>query len=37
MRFITMVKSSENSPLGPPPKALMEAIGKLAKRRPKPA
>jgi len=29
MRFITMVKSSENSPLGPPPKALMEAIGKL--------
>jgi hypothetical protein len=29
MRFMTMVKSSENSPLGPPPKALMEAIGKL--------
>lgn len=29
MRFMTMVKSSENLPLGPPPKALMEAIGKL--------
>ena len=29
MRFITMVKSAENSPLGPPPSALMEAIGKL--------
>jgi len=29
MRFITMVKSSEKSLLGPPPKALMEAIGKL--------
>ena len=27
MRFMTMVKSS--SPLGPPPKALLEAIGKL--------
>jgi len=29
MRFITMVKSSEDPSLGPPPKALMEAIGKL--------
>jgi hypothetical protein len=29
MRFMTMVKAPEKSPLGPPPKALMEAIGKL--------
>jgi hypothetical protein len=29
MRFITMVKSPENSRLGPPPQALMEAIGAL--------
>jgi len=29
MRFMTMVKSAENSPLGPPPPALMEAIGRL--------
>jgi hypothetical protein len=29
MRFISMVKSTENYRLGPPPPALMEAIGKL--------
>jgi hypothetical protein len=29
MRFMSLVKSSETSPLGPPPQALMEAIGKL--------
>jgi hypothetical protein len=29
MRFMNMVKSAENSPLGPPPQALMEAIAKL--------
>ena len=29
MQFMTMVKAPEKSPLGPPPKALMEAIGKL--------
>src|SRR5204862_7058244 len=29
MRFMNMVKSVENSPLGPPPKALMDAIAKL--------
>jgi len=29
MRFMTMVKSAEPSPLGPPPQSLMAAIGKL--------
>ena len=29
MRFMTMVKSTENSSLGPPPAALMQAIGEL--------
>jgi hypothetical protein len=29
MRFMTMVKASENSALGPPPPALMQAIGEL--------
>ena len=29
MKFMTMVRSAENSPVGPPPQALMEAIGKL--------
>ena len=29
MRFITMVKSAETGRAGPPPKELMEAIGKL--------
>ena len=29
MRFLNIVKSAENSPLGPPPKALMDAIAKL--------
>jgi hypothetical protein len=30
MRFMTMVKSAENHRAGPPPKALMDAIAKLA-------
>jgi hypothetical protein len=29
MRFLNMVKAAENSRLGPPPKALMDAIAKL--------
>jgi hypothetical protein len=29
MKFMTMVKSAENNPLGPPPMALMEGIMKL--------
>ena len=29
MRFMNMVKSAEPSPLGPPPKALMDAIARL--------
>jgi hypothetical protein len=29
MRFMNMVRSAEKSPLGPPPKALMDAIAKL--------
>ena len=29
MRFMNMVKSAEPSPLGPPPKELLDAIGKL--------
>jgi hypothetical protein len=29
MRFMTIVKSSENLRLGPPPQALMEAIGRM--------
>ncbi len=30
MRFMTMVKSSEDFRAGPPPKALMDAVGQLA-------
>jgi hypothetical protein len=29
MRFMNIVRTTENSPLGPPPKALMDAIDKL--------
>lgn len=29
MRFLTVIKSDENLPLGPPPPELFEAIGKL--------
>ena len=29
MRFITLIKSNENSKIGPPPPELMRAIGKL--------
>ena len=35
MRFMSIVKSSENYRLGPPPQALMDAIGKLGEEKTK--
>ena len=29
MRFMTLIKSAENSPIGPPPAGLLQAIGRL--------